>query len=670
MASPKLLCTAQVLRDLIECHQKNGCLSPVELDRVHTEYAVLSETFGDTLPESAFRDTAALLRANGIAPLQYTLPNLIVRIAVWSGFGCVHSALATSSVLEAVELSLVARPAQVCLCRGHVAPALYAKDYLQGRLPLLSLLTLGQGGLSPTVRQSDSGGLDLYYNLGVGLPRVVGRALRQPTVQHIAIIGDSELYSGPSLESLMLLRAHQDIRVDLVVECNGWGIEPLPAPVTPDLLSPFFDRVIKIGQSDLSTLKEALEASTGRTAILVETLKTCHGYFAGGPPSSLCLAAGQLLTRHRTIPVSVIVPDLAGRFGLPPYSYLNVSLAESAAPLVAMECDSPTVIATDQSYLLNAVGSLFEATRQRPIVILAARSWKQWGGEASALNVLSLLPKVQVFEPASVAELRFILERALRADGSTVISLVDAPPLSDGEALDEGSGVWLKRSDARLCVVSFGYATSILAREIGELSEWDHIHFCQLRPQLEPLLVEQLAKYSGVITVEFNGKSAGFGESVSAQLRDVRHVEHVAIDADVQNLTFPRQLAFHGFDRSGLMLRLESFKAQTEEAHSPTTSLDRPTHNCRERPGTDEYLDQYFYRPIAALMVPALARAGMSPILVTTASLALALAGGIAFFGHREPLAGALLSFSIVLDCVRRPVGTTPRPHLARRKRP
>jgi phosphatidylglycerophosphate synthase len=316
-----------------------------------------------------------------------------------------------------------------------------------------------------------------------------------------------------------------------------------------------------------------------------------------------------------------------------------------------MECESPRIVATDQSYLLNAIGSLFEATRQVPLVILAARSWKQWGGEASALNILSLLPKVRVFEPASVVELQFILERSLRADESTVISLVDAPPLSECEAMDEGAGVWLRRSDARLCVVSFGYATAILVREVGEISDCDHIHFNQLRPHLEPSLIDRLAKYSGVMTLEFNGMLAGFGEALSTQLRVVRHVEHMGINADVQNITFSRQLAFHGFDRSGLIQQINSFRARTEEPHSSTVSAGRYGKISSERQGIDEYLDQFLYRPVATLLVPILARNAVSPMLVTTASFVLGLVSSLAFVVHREPIAGGLLFLSIVLDC-------------------
>lgn len=65
----------------------------------------------------------------------------------------------------------------------------------------------------------------------------------------------------------------------------------------------------------------------------------------------------------------------------------------------------------------------------------------------------------------------------------------------------------------------------------------------------------------------------------------------------------------------------------------------------------DEVADRYIYRPLAAALVPALARARVAPVHVTGVSLILVLIACLSIAFTRPLTAGALLFLSVVLDC-------------------
>ncbi|MFE9426425.1 transketolase [Kitasatospora sp. NPDC006697] len=532
------------------------------------------------VPERLYRDSAeVLLRMHEIA-----------------GSGNHQSCLSSLPTVQACfQLGLVPgggepAPADLIVGRGHIAPSFYAERYVRGELPFLPLATLHQGGLTGVVHRDWGFANTMRYSLGVGPAQAVSRAWelkrRGDRRKVVCLAGDGELHEGVTFECLRFADEAGLDNLVLVVDANDKGIEPLLKPVNRDYLRSYLRSVTEVDGRDPEAVRAALAGALtapGPTALVCRTRKEGHSYRrpagpAGAARPTFAATGGRQLAelRDRTgQQLAVFTADLAGRFGLAgQVPYQNVGLAESLGVglTLALPPDHLKVVATDAMYYMDSLGMLTEAaTSVRNLLVLAGRSWGAWGGAANAFNLLGLIADTRVYEPVTPAEFRACTDRLAREpDTVHVLSMVDArfeePPADCAADIDDG--VWIRPpedGEEEAAVVSFGYATTLLAAATAELG-LPHLHCAALNPVLRQETVARLARFRHVLSVEYNGVHGGFGEWL--RNRYLLPVAVHGVEADIDNCVHEVQLRRHGMGPEQLRELLVSFRNSQEGQHA------------------------------------------------------------------------------------------------------
>ncbi|MDH6115457.1 transketolase [Kitasatospora sp. MAP12-15] len=530
------------------------------------------------VPERLYRDSAeVLLRMHEIA-----------------GSGNHQSCLSSLPTVRACfELGLIPpagtrAPADLIVGRGHIAPSFYAEQYVRGDLPFLPLATLHQGGMTGVVNQDWGFRNTMRYSLGVGVAQAVSLAWelkRQGDERKVVCLaGDGELHEGVTFECIRFTDEAELGNLIMVVDANDMGIEPLLKPLNRDYLRSYFRSVVEVDGRDSAAVQAALAellATPGPTALVCRTRKDGHSYrrpSTGSAPARPTFAStgGRRLAelqRRSGRELAVFTADLAARFGLSgQVPYQNVGLAESLGIglTLSLPPEHLKVVATDAMYYMDSLSMLTEAsTSVRNLLVLAGRNWGAWGGSANAFNLLALIANTRVYEPITPAEFQACTDR-LEGEPSTVhvLSMVDArfdePPADCSADIDDG--VWLnapEAGDCDLAVVSFGYASTLLARANASLGI-PHLHCAALNPVLRQEVVERLARFRHVLSVEYNGVHGGFGEWL--RNRYLLPVAVHGVEADIDNCVHDIQLQRHGMSPAQLRDLLMSFR-NSQEAH-------------------------------------------------------------------------------------------------------
>lgn len=532
-----------------------------EIARMEAEINLFQNSI-NSLVELSYNELIKLYQSFRLKPLKYDHTVLIRRILDWSGGGCLESSINSYPLLKALKALEQKKNWRYWTGRGHVAPALYALQYFEGKLPLFFLASIGTSiGLSPILKKQWGAPSDTDFNLGVELPKALGVALAKPQISNVILLGDSELYSGFTLEALMLIRALNVKNIHLVIEANGFGISPLPKPISQDVLSPFFSTVVEMSTDEaIEAILNCFDGSKDRTALLVRNKKRCHSYISelkriATKKETLPKIAGSYLkdVKKNYKDLTIISPDLAMRFNIDNKLLINVSLSEISSPLVLSRLSPPRILATDQKYLLNCYSGLRESAKEGKIIVFASKSWKQWGAAPEALNVLSLLPNSFIVEPASKSELKDFLFEALNEEkpGITIISLIDAESDLSHYETKWGHWSWQRRQFAYLkpLVVSFGYSSYLLEPVCKELKV-DQLHTPCFRPSFPNELRSEIRKYKQVLVFEFNGMRGGFGEFFSRFNNDFPFKLY-GVNA-IGNFSWDNQLKNLGFDFDSL----------------------------------------------------------------------------------------------------------------------
>ncbi|MGW2031018.1 1-deoxy-D-xylulose-5-phosphate synthase N-terminal domain-containing protein [Streptomyces sp. NPDC001761] len=511
------------------------------------------------VPERLYQDSGQVLR----------------RMHEIAGFGNYQSCLSSLPTVHACfELGLApgagrtSLTAELVVGRGHIAPSFYAEQYVRGLLPFLPLTTMHRGGMTGVVHRDWGFANTMRYSLGVGLAQAVSRAWELSrdgdTRKVVCLAGDGELHEGVTFECIRFAHEAGLSNLVLVVDANDRGIEPLLKPLNRDYLRSYFTTVVEVDGQDADSVRTALSQlldAPGPAALVCRTRKGAHSFkpdrAVAAPPTipSFATTTGRMLATGQARSgrtARVFTADMANRFGLPGHMpYENTGLAEtlSVGLTLGLSDDDLKVVATDAMYYMDSLSMLTEAaTSVRRLMVLAGRNWAAWGGAANAFNLLSLLINTRVYEPITEEEFHACARR-LEDDPGTVhvLSMVDArfePPAVDcSAAVDDG--VWIERpqdSDADTVVISFGYATTLVAEANASIG-LPHLHCAALNPVLSRPVLDALSRYRRVVSVEYNGAHGGFG----AWLRN-RYLLPVTVHGvrdDIHNCVHEVQLRRH-----------------------------------------------------------------------------------------------------------------------------
>ena len=139
------------------------------------------------------------------------------------------------------------------------------------------------------------------------------------------------------------------------------------------------------------------------------------------------------------------------------------------------------------------------------------------------ISLFRSAPNMTILAPAAEEELVQMLRWALSNHGPVMIRYPKAPCPSGEPAfflpVEEGRGVWIRHTEARICIVFTGslYAQVLQAEEILESEEIfaDLYNLRFLKPVDEAYLAEILDRYEFVIVAEEGRAAGGFGEYLS-----------------------------------------------------------------------------------------------------------------------------------------------------------
>jgi hypothetical protein len=325
----------------------------------------------------------------------------------------------------------------------------------------------------------------------------------------------------------MYIKTQNYNNLTLIIDFNKFGFEARPDGFDTTILKSFFDKTIEIDELDLVSNNDFKNMlfSFKRGAVFVNTKKDNHKITLFSARNlkeekivKLTRAYGgniaKLNTKHQK-ELRIFTPDLASRFFLQENSltYVNTTVAEALTPILAMNQDRFSAIATDQKYSTNMIGSILELYKNSGKVLLTlAKSWDYWGGEANALNLLNTLPEATVYEACCEAELTQLLEaHYIYPSYKTILSICDVElPRLNFEPELKGAK-YLTANNSKSVVVSFGIATA-LVHDVAKKLEVDHIHFARMRLSYDEVLQEKLNKYEHVYLMEYNGQRHGFSE--------------------------------------------------------------------------------------------------------------------------------------------------------------
>ena len=468
--------------------------------------------------------------------------------------------------------------------RGHIAPVFYAEEYVRGNLPFALLATLHRA--FPGVVQKKWGFLNtMGYSLGIGLAQAVSKAWSlkqdQKPGRVIGFAGDGELHEGITYECLKFACDRNLNNFTLIVDANGKGIEDLACPLQAKTLSAFFSSAIEVDGCNIKAISDAINFSLEclhSTAIICRTKKGPHSFKLPGKNSGkqkYSTKVGKIINEFiikQDVTAKILTADMAGRFGLKGYvPYTNVSLAETLSVGLTLELSKTVlkIVCTDAKYYLDSLGTISDAcTMVEHLVLMAGKSWGQWGGAAHALNMLAMVPNIEAFEPITEKELTACFQYGLTYPQKTlVVSTVDADtgfvPNNCAENIHDGVCI-TKPVASRPLILSFGYATSLVIEANAELN-LAHIHCMALKPIFTPDTLSHITNASRILIVEYNQINGGFAEFVRSQYGIRGNV--VGIKNSVNPCSKKEQLRRHQMDYKTLKNTLYVFKEAKAELY-------------------------------------------------------------------------------------------------------
>ena len=541
-------------------------LTDLEIKRMNLELELVKNHVNEVEHFQVSKKLIKLLKQYKVKPLSSNVLETLERSYDIAGFGCKTSCISSSNIVLETEKLLEERDAdryEFISVKGHMAPFIYANEYVKENFSLLYLYALHYSDIiSPIVDDNyTKQGITASYNLGYGLGRVLSMMMKNPTKKYIVLMGDSDLSFGATLEALMYIKTQNYNNLTLLIDFNKFGFEARPAGFDSTVLESFFDETIEI---DECNLKENMDFknmifSSKRGAIFINTKKENHRITLFSVKDEKESSVVKLTKEYGKLvgefnqkyqkELLIFTPDLASRFSLQEnnLSYINTTVSEALTPVIASKQDDFTAIATDQKYSTNMIGSILELYKDTGKVLLTlAKSWDYWGGEANALNLLNTLPDVTVYEPCTKAELSQLMEsHYVYPLYKTIISISDVefPKLEFEPNLREGNLLIEKKS--KNLIISFGIATALVYDIANELGI-DLIHFVKMRLSYSDELQKLLDRYEHIFFMEYNGKRHGFSEDFLS----LYHIENYTVKSSTELIPQMKavdQIAYHGF---------------------------------------------------------------------------------------------------------------------------
>ena len=541
-------------------------LTDIEIKRMKLELSLVETDINEMEHFQVLKQLVKNLKIEGVKPLNRNLEEVLNRSYDISGFGCKTSCISSSNIVLETENILREENSatyEFISVKGHMAPLMYANEYVKGNFSLLYLYAMHYSDIiSPVLKESITcEGVNVYYNLGYGLGKVLSMMMQNPNKKYIVLMGDSDLSFGATLEALMYIKTQDYNNLTLLIDFNKFGFEARPDGFDSTVLESFFDKTIEIDDAELKDNKDFKNMifSFKRGAVFINTKKENHRItlFSAKDEKEngivrLTKEYGKLVAKfnqkHQK-ELRIFTPDLASRFFLQEnnLSYVNTTVAEALTPVIASKQDTFSVIATDQKYSTNMIGSILELYKDTGKVLLTlAKSWDYWGGEANALNLLNTLPDVTVYEPCSKVELSHLLEsHYVYPSYKTIISVSDVefPKLDFEPKLREAN--FLIENKSKNLIVSFGIATALVYDVANEL-EIDLIHFAKMRLSYSETLQEKLNEYDHVYLMEYNGKRHGFSEGFLSLYNIANYTIKTSKEL-IPQMKAAEQIAYHGF---------------------------------------------------------------------------------------------------------------------------
>jgi len=551
-------------------------LTDSEIKRMELELSLIAQNINEVEHFQVSKKLVYLLKKQKVQPLSSNVNEMLNRTYDIAGFGCKTSCISSSNIVVETEKLLLEENSdtfEFISVKGHMAPFIYANEYVKSNFSLLYLYSLHYSDIiSPIVDDNyTEQGITASYNLGYGLGRVLSLMMKHPNKKYIVLMGDSDLSFGATLEALMYIKTQGYNNLTLLIDFNRFGFEARPEGFDTSILKSFFDKTMEVNENDLGKNIDfkSMLFSFKRAAVFIHTKKEHHKITLFSATNEKRVNSTRLteeygktvaaLNRKYQKELLIFTPDLASRFFLQEnsISYINTTVAETLTPILASKQDGFTAIATDQKYATNMIGSFLELHKATGKVLLTlAKSWDYWGGEANALNLLNTLPDVTVYEPCSKQELFALLEAHYQYPSyKTIISVSDVefPLLEFKPKLREGNFLIGKKS--KNLIVSFGISTALVYDVANEL-EIDLIHFAKMRLSYSEALQKQLNEYEHVFIMEYNGKRHGFSEGFLS----LYHLKNYTIKTSkelVPQMKAVDQIAYHGFSQEQLKKLLQ-----------------------------------------------------------------------------------------------------------------
>ena len=551
-------------------------LTKYEIRRMELELELINENINEREHFQVLKKLVICLKKNRIKPINTNISEVLNRTYEIAGFGCHSSCISSSKIVLETEKLLKEENSDIyefISVKGHMAPFIYANKYVKNDFSLLYLYALHYSDIiSPVLKESITReGVNVYYNLGYGLGKVLSLMMKNPNKRYIVLMGDSDLSFGATLEALMYIKTQNYNNLTLLIDFNKFGFEARPDGFDATVLESFFDKTIEIDEADLnmnSNFRNML-FSFKRSAVFINTKKENHRITLFSAKEKQENSVVRLtkeygktvaqLNRKYQKELLIFTPDLASRFFLKEnnVSYVNTTVAEVLTPMVASKQDNFTAIATDQKYSTNMIGSILEVHKDTGKILLTlAKSWDYWGGEANALNLLNTLPDVTVYEPCSQKELNKLLEsHYIHPLYKSIISIpdVELPKLEFEPNLRRENQ--LIEVDSKSLIISFGMATA-LVYDVAYKMNIDLMHFAKMRVSFDEKLQKKLDSYEYIYLMEYNGRRNGFSEHFLS-IYNVKNYRIKTSQEQIPQMKASEQIAYHGFSKEALTLFLK-----------------------------------------------------------------------------------------------------------------
>lgn len=212
----------------------------------------------------------------------------IIELVVMSREGHVASSFSIVELLIAIFSDMKRKrgyylPQDLILSKGHASYAYYAALYNLGMMDEQELATVGKLG------SKFYGHLPFILNdnrfaygsgsLGHGLPYAVGAAvankLSNDAAEIYCLIGDGEANEGTFWESLLLVEKYENLKLNILVDCNGSSERAIPIQEQLEKLVGVFKfiEVLTCDGHNIEELHSALVSGKDSRLILCRTIK-------------------------------------------------------------------------------------------------------------------------------------------------------------------------------------------------------------------------------------------------------------------------------------------------------------------------------------------------------------------------------------------------------------